>query len=135
MSCNNIDHLIDVVSSEESNQDDFQPTLLDENKESNQNSINSKSRDTFFFQHRGIHIVSLNIRHIKPKVDELKILLSELNQIEILGVCETLLNNSIDGTLLYIENYTFERKDRDTCNQIETNIEGGVLIYINDKIN
>ena len=50
-------------------------------------------------------------------------------------MCETLLHKSIDGTLLYIENYTFERKDRDTCNQIETNIEGGVLIYINDKIN
>ena len=87
-----IDHLIDVVSSEASNQDDFQPTPLDENKESNQNSINSKSRDTFSFQHRGIHI-NLNIRHIKPKdlykikpkVDELKILLSELNQIDILG--------------------------------------------------
>ena len=65
----------------------------------------------------------------------MKILLSELNQIDILGVCETFLNKSIDGTLLHIENYTFERKDRDTCNQIQTNIGGGVLTDINDTIN
>ena len=68
MSYNNIDHFIDVVSSEESNQDDFQPTPLDENKGSNHKSINSKRRDTFSFQLRGIHIVNLNIRHIKPKL-------------------------------------------------------------------
>ena len=68
----------------------------------------------------------------------MKILLSKLNEIDIGGWGEggeTFVNKAIDGTLLHIGNYTFERKDRDTCNQIETHIGGGVLTYINDKIN
>ena len=62
------------------------------------------------------------------------ILLSESNQIDILGVCETFLNKSIDDTLLHIDRFSFERKDRDTCNEIEANNGGGVMIYILDKI-
>ena len=54
------------------------------------------------------------------------------NQIDILGVCETFINKSIEETLLHIDRFTFERKDRDTCNEIEANIGGGVMIYILD---
>ena len=77
----------------------------------------------------------MSIRHLKQKVDELKVLLSESKQVDILGVCETFLNNSVDDKILHIDGYTFERKDRDACTATETNNGGGVLIYIRDYIN
>ena len=49
-------------------------------------------------------------------------------------MCETFLNKSIDNTLLHIDRFSFERNDRDTCNEIEANNGLGVMIYILDKI-
>lgn len=87
------------------------------------------------FQHRGIHIANLNIRHLKPKLDDVKIILDHVNQIDIFGVCETFLNTTIDDITVSINGYNFERKDRDNCNHNLTEKGGGVLIYINNQLN
>ena len=65
-------------------------------------------------------IGNINIRHIKTNIEELKILLSKSNQVDVLGLCETFLNKSIDSMLLQIVGHTFERKDRNTCNEIRS---------------
>ena len=64
------------------------------------------------FNRRGIHIANLNIRHLKPKVDQMKILLDQSNSIDIFGLCKTFLNESIDNSSIQINGYNIERKDR-----------------------
>ena len=64
------------------------------------------------FDKRGLHIANLNMCHIKPKLDDLKILLSESKNVYILGLREIFLDSSVDDETLYIPNYHFERKDR-----------------------
>ena len=102
LSCNNTEHQINFTIPEASVDSTFQSPIIENDYRSNNTD---KGRN--FIQHRSIHITNLNIRHIKPKLDELKILLSESNQIDILGVCETYLNKSIDDTLLHINHFSF----------------------------
>ena len=58
---------------------------------------NSKSnlQAQFNFKTRGIPVANLNIRHRKPNINEVKIMLDLSNCIDIFGVCETYLNQSI----------------------------------------
>ena len=65
----------------------------------------------------------MNIRHIEPKLET--VIRIKSNQIDILGVCGTFINKSLEETLLHIDRFTFERKDRDTCYEIDANNEGG----------
>ena len=46
------------------------------------------------FYHRGFHIANLNVRHLKPKLDDIKIMTYEFDTIDILGLCETCLNKT-----------------------------------------
>ena len=55
---------------------------------------------TFGLVKRGLRIANLNICHILNKVDEIKILLSEKRSVDILGVCETFLNNDVPDQLI-----------------------------------
>ena len=128
-SCNTIEHLANDVSSEVISQTESHSTI-DKEDDNNQNIESSKNQEGFSFQSRAIHIVNLNIRHLKPKVDELKVLLPESKQVDVLGVCETFLNKSVDDKILYIDGYTFERKDRDACTAIDTKNGGGIVVYI-----
>ncbi|KAK3107876.1 hypothetical protein FSP39_024162 [Pinctada imbricata] len=73
---------------------------------------------------KGLRFANINVCHILPKLDEIKILLHERRTVDLLGVCETLLNEQIDDALLNIEGYDFERKDRDGKSG------GGLLVYI-----
>ena len=59
-------------------------------------------------------MTNLIIGYLKPKLDEVKLLLANENQIDIFGECDTFLNTSIDDSIIAIEGYTMERKDRDT---------------------
>ena len=61
--------------------------------------------------------------------------MSAPKQVDILGVGETFLNKSVGDKILHIDGYTFERKDRDACTEIDTNNGGCVLIYIRGNIN
>ena len=61
---------------------------------------------------RGIHIANMNIRHLKPKLDYMKILLDLANCIDVFGLCQTFLTETVENDILSISGYTFERKDR-----------------------
>ena len=101
----------------------------------NQPTSTQMYKDNLIFQRRGIHIGNLNIRHLKPKVDDVKVFLNKENNVDIFGVCETFLNKTIDTTTLNIDGFKIERKDREDCNLIETNNGGGIVIYIGNHIN
>ena len=77
--------------------------------------VNSQSKRpdnrTFEFKRRSIHIATLNIRHLKPRVNNMKVLLNQANSIDIFGLCETFLNETVDNDLVHINGFKFERKD------------------------
>lgn len=58
----------------------------------------SNLRNELKFQRRGIHIANLDIRHLQPKLDDIKLMLDKSNNVDIFGVCETFLNNNVDTT-------------------------------------
>ena len=97
--------------------------------------INPNIPREFQFQRKGFHICNLNIRHLKPKLDDVNLILSSTNCVDILGLCETFLNKNIDDSILNIHGYQFERKDRDQCNFTTPDNGGGVLIYIANHLN
>ena len=60
----------------------------------------------------GFVLCSLNIRHILPKIDEFKYLLSQNESLQIVGVSETFLDGSISNNLINIDGFEVVRRDR-----------------------
>ena len=58
------------------------------------------------------------------------------SKLDILGLCETFLDENIDGNILQMEGFNFERKDRAALRQgaLNTKRGGGVAVYIADHI-
>ena len=54
--------------------------------------------------------------------------------IDIFGICETFLNKTDDDKIVNINGFTHERKDRDSCADIQINNGGGILIYVRDQL-
>ena len=79
--------------------------------ETTHNSISTINRE-FTFYKKGIHIANLNVRHILPKLDELQITFGVENSPDILGICTTFLDPSVNDNQLSINDYDFIRKDR-----------------------
>ena len=88
----------------------------------------SKHNNTFSFNTKGLHIGSLNIQNILPKLDELKYILSQKNTCDVLGIVETFLTSNTNKNELCITNFNFERRDRESKNG------GGVLVFIRNTI-
>ena len=86
------------------------------------------------FNQRGIHITNMNIRHLKRKLDDMKILLDSGNCIDVFGLCETFLTETVDNDILSISGYTFECKERWETNS-SSNKGGRILIYLNNNMN
>ena len=126
--------LIQNITNTPSSDNTGNPHTLQDSS-TNQPTRTQMHKDNLICQRRGIHIGNLNIRHLKPKVDDVKVFLNKENNIDIFGVCETFLNKTIDTTTLNIDGFKIERKDRDDCNLIETNNGGGIVIYISNHIN
>ena len=80
----------------------------------------------FNFQKRGLHVSNINICHLKPKLDEVKLLLSSDNNVDVLGICETFLNKNVDDKRINIDNYKIERKDRENCNMLDKPKDAGL---------
>ena len=74
-----------------------------------------------WFGAKGLHITYLNAHYLYPKLDELKLLLSEQN-IDIFCLCETFLNSEFSENELIIPGYEFIRKDRQSPG-------GGLIVY------
>ena len=98
------------------------------------NSFLDASSTDFNFSSRGIHMVNLNIRHLKPKWDEMKIILDQQKNIDIFGLCETFLDQTVDNDILSMKGYSFERKDRSECNLLQSEKGGGIMIYIKQDV-
>ena len=82
-----------------------------------------------------MHFCNLNIRHLKPKIDDMKLLLNSSKSIDVFGVCETFLNTTVDNISIHIDGYKIERKDRYDNNPNASGKGGGVLFYVADHIN
>ena len=88
------------------------------------------------FGKRCLNISNLNLCHTKHKLDDLKIMLSESKNVDILGLCETFLDSSVRDEKLHIPNYHFERKDRiRTDNIVGKSKRGGILVYLSNHLN
>ena len=75
-------------------------------------------QNDFKFEHRRIHVANINIRHLKPKLDQVKIMLHG-STIDIFGVCEIFLNSTVDDDIISINGFTHERNDRYACVDIK----------------
>jgi len=77
--------------------------------------------------HKGVSIGHLNTRSILPKIDEIKMILTNSN-LDILTISESWLDNSILPHEIEIAGYTTLRKDRNRHG-------GGVMQYIKNDLN
>ena len=85
----------------------------------------------FAFSSKGLHICNLNIRHIVPKIDEIRILLSNEKCPDILGMCETFLKKNNPDSQLCVDGFNIIRKDR---SDVEEKSGGGLLIYYKQSV-
>lgn len=83
---------------------------------------------SFHFDNIGLHVSCLNIHYLMPKLDEIRHILSQFNSPDIIGLCETFLNEDTSNNELYVTNYNFERKDRPLKKG------GGLIVYINENV-
>ena len=83
------------------------------------------------FNSKGLHFCNINIRHILPNIDELRIIMANSSSPDALGVCETFLDPDIPNNRVAIDGCEFIRKDRsDTVNKTG----GGLVLYIRDTV-
>ena len=104
--------------------DPSQQQLATENNEQfnrSQSDLQNHHMNTWF-PSKGLHISHLNIHYLFPKLDEIKILLNDQSNIDILCLCETFLNGEFSDDELQIESYEMTRKDRQSHG-------GGPIVY------
>lgn len=83
------------------------------------------------FKSKGLHIANLNVRHIVPKIDELRIIMASEKGPDVFGACETFLDTGISDSQVAINGYEFLRKDR--CST-QDKIGGGVILYYRNSL-
>ena len=103
---------------------------VDSNVESLETDMSQFSE--IIFRSTELHLCNLNIRHIVPKIDELRISMAHENCPDIFGMCEIFLTNSVSNDQLAISGFDLIQKDRsDTQNKAG----GGVILYYRKSIN
>ena len=84
------------------------------------------------FSSKGLHLCNLNIRHLVPKLDELRLAMATERSLDIFGVCETFLEQSVSDCQVAIDGFSLLRKHRsDTQNKSG----GGLLLYYRNSLN
>ena len=73
---------------------------------------------------KGVNIAHLNIDSLSSKVDQLSHFMYS-NEVHIMAVCETKLDEHISDDVISVNNYSIYRNDRNTHG-------GGVALYVND---
>ena len=90
---------------------------------------NNNRNEQKWFSRKGFKMGCLNIHHINPKLDEIKILLEKENPLDLFGMVETFLNEDTCTDTLHIDGYKIERKDR------HFNTDGrGIVTYIKNEV-
>ena len=94
--------------------------------------IDPSLSNNLIFKSKGLHFCNLNVHHIVPKTDELRISMARDKCPDIFGMCETFLTASISDDQIAIDDFDILRKDRsDTQNKVG----GGVILYTRKSIN
>ena len=57
------------------------------------------------FSSKGLHIANINVRHILPKLDELRILMEDEKGPDIVGACETFLDINVPDDQIAITGF------------------------------
>ena len=83
------------------------------------------------FRSRGLHLCNLNISHLVPKLEELRISMTH-NQCPDILVCETFLTNSVSDEQFKLEGFDLIRKDR---SETQNKTGGGIMLYFRKSIN
>ena len=92
-----------------------------------QHSIRTFSRlRNLLTRHSGLKIGCLNIRGLLNKIDEMRTIVTECN-FDVMGICETFLDDTIADNEICIEGYTIVKKNRNRHG-------GGVILYIKEGI-
>ena len=77
-------------------------------------------------RHSGLKIGCLNIRGLLNKIDEMRTIVTECN-FDVIGICETFLDDDVADNEICIEGYTIVKKNRNRHG-------GGVILYIKEGI-
>ena len=81
------------------------------------------------FKHiKGLKVAHLNVRSLAPKIEHLRILLTE-HKIDVFAISETWLHDDIDDSEMFIAGYTLVRKDSTGKDN-----HGGVACFISNTI-
>ena len=104
------------------------PVLLNDCEETisadfTHSSVQNINIHNSLFNGKGLNFMHLNIHYLYPKLDELKHLLEIHSKVDVLGLCETFLNDAFCDSELQLNNYQMFRKDRQTNG-------GGVIVYV-----
>ena len=97
------------------------------------NSLHDEAHNNVFnlgLRGRGMHIGHLNIRGIRSgeKLDQMKIMLhSNENDVSMLGVSESKLDENIPDSFIQVDNFQVFRKDK-------IQGSGGILFYVRNDI-
>ena len=83
------------------------------------------------FSSKGLHLCNLNIRHILPKLDELRLTTAINNGPDIFGLCETFLDGTVSDGQVYINGFDFLRKDR---SETQNKSGGGLILYYKESL-
>ena len=89
--------------------------------------VSSTDNADSWLLYKELHIVHLNIHYVLPKLNEIQIVLSQNPNIECLCMCETVLDNSVLDSHLFVPGYLVVRKDR-------ASLGGGLVLYIKDNL-
>ena len=100
---------ITVISADTSSQD-LSNLILSADNSFPTNS--AQCDNAIWLREKGLHIVHLNINHLYSKLDELKLHISNNNNIDCVCICGTFLNNTYSDSELHIREYVTFRKDR-----------------------
>ena len=92
-----------------------------------QDHVSASPEEKRWFQKKGLNIMHLNIHNLYSKLDELKILLTQTNEIDVICLCETFLNEDFRNEEIKLENYQLFRRDRETNG-------GGLVVYVKENL-
>ena len=92
----------------------------------------SETRIDLNFLSKGLHLCNLNVRHLMPQIDELRIVMATDKCPDIFGMCETFLEPNVPDGQVNLEGYDFLRKDRA---EVQSKTGGGLILYFRNSLN
>ena len=83
------------------------------------------------FSSKGSHLCNLNIQHILPKSNELRVVIAKKNDTDIFCACETFLEPNMSNNQIAIDGYVFHRNDRAAT---PNKNGGGLVLYCRNSL-